>query len=77
MVEAEQQIDALVEESLGFWIGGCDRMVMDPQAGEDRCAGLVGLSGVDGGHGVVHVARLAHAGRQGAGHGLCPGWGGQ
>ena len=63
VIEAEHQVDALVEEHLGLRVLGRDRVLVDPQALEHRRPGLVRLAGVDLRH--RRHGHLAHAG-----HGL-------
>ena len=67
VVEAEHQVDALVEERLRLRRGG-DRHVMVAQALEHRRAGLVGLASIDRRHRrqshphLRHVVRLRQRG---------------
>ena len=62
MVEAEQQVDALVEERLGLRVLGRDRVLVVAQSLEHRCARLVGFAGIDRRHRPHHQhAALLHA----------------
>ncbi len=88
VVEAEQQLDPLIEEHLGLGVPGRDRVMVVAQVVEHRRAGLVRLAGIDRRHGrQAHVHRTGHGharhvhrgrlGRRIGGEGrCCPGQGG-
>ena len=57
VIEAEHQVDALIEEHLGAGNAGRDRMPVRAQPGEHRRPRLVGLAGVDRRHRPQHDTR--------------------
>jgi hypothetical protein len=70
VIEAEREIDPLVEQVLGHPVVRADLVVMGAEALEHRRAGLVGGAHVHAGHGVDHLHHAAGRHRHVGGHGI-------